>query len=398
MTPAERTKLRQATREGFQRTQRDFAFDALGSDSYQSAKLVWFWFNHFNVFWQKAQVGLYVRSYLNDAIQSNFLGNFSNLLFSTLTHPAMLLYLDNSQNRMGRVNENYARELLELHTLGVADGYYSQSDVKEIARLLTGFRVTRPAISLQTPDGSDIERGRAVYEPNRQDPGPWMVMGRSISSSGLDSVNELVRFLSEHPGTAQNIARKLSVFVVGDCVPESLVSRAAETFMSSNGDLRKVTEFLLQASRTIGIEECPPSFTTPVTYIIRAIRWLGAGSHVRDPKPVIRWMAALGQPLFASRTPNGYSLYGRDWLSPGQLTQRIDISQEMVASIPKLFLNSSSISDVWKQPLTQLWLSRLSPRQRKTIDGARAGAERLTLLLASPAAMYRHPGDFYASA
>src|SRR5256885_4542743 len=177
-------------------------------------QMTWFWMNHFNVFQYKANLRVLVADYEERAIRPHALGRFRDLLGATARHSAMLIYLDNAQNAANRINENYARELMELHTLGV-DGGYTQRDVQELARILTGFVV---------------REGWFEFIPGRHDYGDKLLLGRTILGRGAAEVDEALDLLAQHPATARFICRKLALFFVSDDPSEVLVERLASTF------------------------------------------------------------------------------------------------------------------------------------------------------------------------
>ncbi len=195
-------------------------------------QMTWFWMNHFNVFQFKANLRVLVADYEERAIRPHALGRFRELLGATARHPAMLIYLDNAQNAANRINENYARELMELHTLGV-DGGYTQRDVQELARVLTGF---------------GVREGLFEFIPGRHDHGNKLLLGRAIRGRGAAEVDEALDLLARHPSTARFICRKLALFLVSDDPSEVLVERLASTFRSTDGDIAAVLRFLLPPS------------------------------------------------------------------------------------------------------------------------------------------------------
>src|SRR5262245_26434540 len=180
--------------------------------------MTWFWFNHFNVFQNKKLVRFLLADYEESAIRPHVLGKFRDLAHAVLTHPAMMVYLDNAENVKGRVNENYARELMELHTLGV-DGGYAQGDVEALARILTGA-------------GIDLSRrGVFAFRPDRDDAGPKVFLGQSFSGpGGFSEIERALDMLCRHPSTAKFISRKLAVYFLSDDPPPEVVERMAETF------------------------------------------------------------------------------------------------------------------------------------------------------------------------
>lgn len=354
--------------------------------------LVIFWFNHFNVFWRKDLVGAALPDYVDGAIRPHASGRFRDLLEACITHPAMLVYLDNTRNVSGRLNENLARELLELHTLGV-DGGYTQADVRETARVLTGLGLRPLHVNATTKlfKGSVI-RGEFMFDPRRHESGVKRVLGRSIEGGGYREVEALFDLLTRHPATAHHIARKLCVFLLGDEPGAECQTHAATVFRESDGDLGK-TIAAIRHWATERKQPSQPSFKDPFRYVTSAVRLLATGRKVQDSRPTRRWLAALGQPLFGCRTPDGYSLYGHDWISAGQLAQRFELAQEMVNTVPRMLDQPQGAAAVLKIPAVRQYMTSLSPASRQVIDKTRTPEQRLALLLSSPEFMYWQAGS-----
>src|SRR3979490_1968359 len=235
-------------------------------------QMTWFWMNHFNVFQYKANLRVLVADYEERAIRPHALGRFRELLGATARHPAMLIYLDNAQNAANRINENYARELMELHTLGV-DGGCTQRDVQELARILTGFSVN---IDRETPNirpamrSQYLRDGLFEFIPGRHDYGDKLLLGRTIRGRGAAEVDEALDLLARHPSTARFICRKLALFFVSDDPSEVLVERPASTFRSSDGDIAAVLRELFASAEfraSLGTK-----FKDPVHYVVSAVR------------------------------------------------------------------------------------------------------------------------------
>lgn len=194
-------------------------------------RLVWFWFNHFSVYGSRSIIPILLPDYLERTLRPHALGRFRDLLSATLRHPAMLRYLDNAQNAVGHLNENYAREIMELHTLGVGGGY-TQHDVEELARILTGFGVNqRPGATKVKPELQPqlVRDGLFEFNPQRHDYGDKVFLGRTIKGRGIAEAEEALDLLCEHPSTARFISRKLATYFVADDPPEDLVGLMAES-------------------------------------------------------------------------------------------------------------------------------------------------------------------------
>jgi uncharacterized protein (DUF1800 family) len=349
--------------------------------------LAWFWFNHFNVFWRKGLVGVALPSYVDEAIRPNILGKFRDLLLATMMHPAMLVYLDNERNIANRINENYARELLELHTLGV-DGGYTQADVQEVARLLTGFglRPLRPVKWSPKQQGLVKERGEFLFNPKDHDFGTKRVLGQTIEGSGYAEAETLADLLVAHPATARHIAGKLCQFLVGDDPPREIADRAVQTFASTQGDIARTVAVIADGNSAAAA--ATRSFKDPYRWVMSSVRLLAGGRVVDDVRPVERWLKALGEPLYGCTTPDGYSLYGKDWLSAGQLTQRFETAREMVDALPRLLGQPTRLEDVVGSEGAKELLARLGGTSSVAVSAATGPRERLALLISSPEFMY----------
>lgn len=360
---------------------------ALQSQNEQIEALVWFWFNHFNVFWNKGLVSVALPDYVDNAIRPHVLGQFKDLLFNTLTHPAMLVYLDNASNIANKINENYARELLELHTLGV-NGGYTQQDVKEVARILTGVRLKPMKPKKYGPNKIHLvrEKGEFMFDPVKHDMKDKAVLGHTIKGSGFDEVETLLDILVRHPSTAKFIAQKLCVYLLGDNPPDATISHAAKAFADSNGNIAKTVD-VIQAHKT-SVNKSTRTFKDPYRFVISAVRLLSGDAPLKHAKPLIRWLNELGEPLFGRSTPDGYSLYGKDWISSGQLIQRFDIAKEMVTVIPRLTQTRIKPEAILERPSTKALVSSLGERSRSSLAKSTDADDKLALLISSPEFMY----------
>ncbi len=291
--------------------------------------MVDFWYNHFNVFARKGLDHLWVGSYEEQAIRPYALGRFRDLLLATARHPAMLFYLDNAQNsapgsrgRDGKelgLNENFAREVMELHTLG-ADGGYTQADVITLARILTGWGLARPNLRLGT--GSAF-----MFDAARHDFSPKVFLGRPIRSSGEAEGEEALGRLASMPATAHHIAFELAQYFVADAPPPALVDRLAARFRESDGDTRAVLKTLF-TSREFR-DSAGKKYKTPDQFVLSAVR--AAGVAVVNPRPLLGAMARLGMPLYGCQTPDGYKNTEAAWLSADATTLRISFATALAA-------------------------------------------------------------------
>jgi uncharacterized protein (DUF1800 family) len=296
--------------------------------------LVDFWMNHFNVFNGKAQERQLITSFERDAIRPNVFGHFRDLLLATARHPAMLLYLDNWQSQSPRddirppigpngtplprpgLNENYGRELLELHTLGV-DGGYTQSDVIAVARAFTGWTIY------------DLARyAEYQFNPAWHDRKEKIVLGRTLSAGrgeqdGLDVIDMLAR----HPSTAKFISKKLAQRFVADAPPASLVDRMAATFTKTDGDLRAVLQTMFASPEFFSEGAWRAKFKSPLEVVVSAARALNA--DVTDTFVLAQRIADLGQPLYGKVEPTGYPNTGETWASSAGILGRIDFASAL---------------------------------------------------------------------
>jgi uncharacterized protein (DUF1800 family) len=293
--------------------------------------MVDFWFNHFNVYAGKGLDRALVSSYERDAIRPYVLGRFRDLLGATAKHPAMLFYLDNwlsaapgyqpPRNRGGPaanatgLNENYARELMELHTLGV-DGGYTQRDVTELARMLTGWTFNPKDL---------VRRGNAFrFDERRHDMGDKEWLGRHVGGRGQGEGEWALDILAAHPATAKHIAFELAQYFVADQPPPALVDRVAKRFLDTQGDIRATLKTLFSSPEFWEASQFDAKFKTPYQYVISAVR--AADLHPVNPRPLMGALSGLGMPLYGCQTPDGYKNTEEAWLSPDALTRRINFA------------------------------------------------------------------------
>ena len=299
--------------------------------------MVDFWYNHFNVFSGKGVDRALVTSYERDAIRPYALGNFRDLLGATAKHPAMLYYLDNAVssaptagdegNAKGKgkgkargVNENYARELMELHTLGV-DGGYTQKDVTELARMLTGWTYDQRRL---------IRNGETFrFDAGRHDRGTKTWLGREIPAAGQAEGEYALNVLALHPTTAHHISWELAQYFVSDNPPPALVDRMARTWLDSKGDIRSVLKTLFASPEFMSTESAGAKFKTPYQYVVSAVR--AGDAPLVNVGPLVNTMAQLGMPLYGCQTPDGYKNTQDAWLNPDALTRRITFATALAS-------------------------------------------------------------------
>jgi uncharacterized protein (DUF1800 family) len=311
---------------------------AVLSDRQLEEVMVDFWFNHFNVFAQKGPVQWMVPAYEREAIRPHALGHFRDLLLATARHPAMLFYLDNWLSTRddfiapaGRfkgtkrgINENYARELMELHTLGV-DGGYTQRDVTEVARCFTGWSIDRP------------DRGGAfLFRQRTHDQGTKVVLGKRIpSGGGIEDGERVIDILARHPSTAHFIATKLARRFVSDDPSAALVDRAARVFRDTDGDIRAVLATIFTSSEFFSAETYRAKIKTPLEAVVSAARAVGTqvdppGERAEDSPGgalvLARRIGRLGSPLYQAQPPTGYADRAEAWVNSGALLGRMNFA------------------------------------------------------------------------
>jgi uncharacterized protein (DUF1800 family) len=331
-------------------------------------RLVWFWSNHFCVAADKdvAMVGAYER----EAIRPNVLGRFADLLQAVESHPAMLLYLDNVQsmgadsiagiNRDKGLNENLARETLELHTVGVHGGY-TQVDVTNFAKVLTGWTWTRP--------DDPVHGGEFVFMHRLHEPREQTVLGKSYPDTGIDQGRAVLAELARHPATARHIAEKLVRHFVADDPPPPLTAKLAKTFADTHGDLKQVARTLVTADESWTAPRT--KLKPPAEWIAGVIRLAGAQAEIPIGR-IMNAQVALGAPLWRPPAPNGYSDNEAAWIDG--IPRRIDIATEFAsrAHADPLELLESGLG-----PLA-------SPQTRDTVARAESRSQALALLVMTP--------------
>ena len=305
-------------------------FDAAaGADIGFVERLAWFWSNHFCVSADKdvATAGPYER----EAIRPHLLGHFADLLQAVESHPAMLFYLDNVEsmgadsiagiNRDKGLNENLARETLELHTLGVRSGY-SQADVTSFANILTGWTWVHP----DDPDHG----GEFIFVKRLHQPGDQTVLGKSYPDTGVDQGRAVLADLARHPATAQHIAQKLARHFVADEPPPTLVAKLAKTFKDSDGHLKELAKVLIMADESWTPQR--QKLKTPAEWVAGVVRLTGAQANIPIGR-IMNAQATLGEPLWRPPEPNGYPDTEAAWIDG--VPHRIDIASEFAGRVPR---------------------------------------------------------------
>lgn len=357
---------------------------AANSNNQLQEVLTDFWFNHFNVSITKGDCAQFIPAYERDVIRPNVLGDFRTLLMATTKSPAMLLYLDNftsagtndgfdmslkgrpalqkmQQNKKNNnqgLNENYAREIMELHTLGV-DGGYTQSDVTQAARVLTGWTIFPftdygPASNMKKAIqrfGEDkltekgfVHEGDFLFAVNRHDDKEKVVLGKKFAAGGgYEEGVDLLKMLAAHPSTAKFISKKLAVRFVNDNPPASLVDRMAKTFADKKGDLKQVLITLASSPEFWSKEALREKTKSPFELAISSVRSLDA--TVRMPFQLNNWITKMGQKIYFYQAPTGYPDRGQYWINTGSLLNRMNFGLALATQkIPGITFNLASLN------------------------------------------------------
>jgi hypothetical protein len=271
--------------------------------------MVEFWSDHFNIYIEKGN-GFYLKTVDDrEVIRKHALGSFRDLVWASAHSPAMMIYLDNQSNEKSHPNENYARELMELHTLGV-DGGYTQQDVMEFARCLTGWNVKE-----------HFWLGDFVFKEELHDTGVKHVLGLTIQPSGIQEAEQVIEMLVTHPSTAKFISTKLARRFIADEPPQALIEKAAQTFLNTKGDIKSVLRVILLD----GLALAQPKYKRPANYVLSALRMLNAETDAIAPQ---EHLLRMGQSYFSWPTPDGYPDQGESW--QGNLMPRWQFAFELI--------------------------------------------------------------------
>jgi uncharacterized protein (DUF1800 family) len=396
----EKKAAQQAYQQELNRLAKEAATRSLLRDLYSPNQLqeqmTWFWMNHFNVFQGKNNLRLMVGDYEEYAIRPHALGKFRDLLSATIHHPAMLRYLDNEQNSSGHINENYARELMELHTLGLDSGY-SQRDVQELARILTGLGVNigpnSPSVRRDL-QAQYFRQGLFEFNPNRHDYGDKQFLGQVLRGRGLGELDEAIDRLSRNPATARFISRKLAAFFVADEPSTALVNQLAQTFQRTDGDIAATLNILFHSAefnRSLGHE-----FKDPVHYVVSSVRFVYNERPILNSGPMLNWLSRMAEPLYGRQTPDGYPMNELAWASSGQMSTRFEIAKAIGSGSAGLFKTDSpqpqeqaAFPQLSNALYFQYLQKTLSAQTRQVLEQAGSSQEWNTFLLSSPEMMHR---------
>ncbi len=335
-------------------------------------RLVWFWSNHFCVSADKGPTRALCGAFEREAIRPYIAGHFADMLLAVESHPAMLIYLDNARSigpdsiaglrQHKGLNENLAREILELHTLGVRTGY-TQDDVTNFAKVITGWSIT--PLKNGAPSAGEFN-----FNPRMHEPGAQTIMGKTYAESSVGQGRAVLRDLAQHPATAQHIATKLARHFIADDPPSALVERLAKRFHNTGGDLKEVAKTLVTS---------PEAWAAPREKLKRPGEWLlaslrASGLEPKDVRPLIQAQNLMGEPLWRPPAPNGFSDNNAAWMDG--LAQRLDIANRFGQRVPTQ-LEPDALVEVSLGPLA-------SDETRKTVKRAESRSQAVALLLMAP--------------
>jgi uncharacterized protein (DUF1800 family) len=350
-------------------------YRAVLSNRQLEEQLVDFWYNHFNVFLEKGADRFLVPSYERDSIRPYVLGRFRDLLEATASSPAMLFYLDNWQSatpqppppgkaaprRASRgLNENYARELMELHTLGV-DGGYTQKDIIEVARCFTGWTIRDPRAG-----------GSFFYNDRMHDKGEKVVLGVTIpAGGGKEDAEKVLDILAAHPSTAKFISSKLARRFVADDPPPALIERMAKTFRESRGDIREVMKTMITSKEFFSQGAYRAKVKSPFEMIASAVR--ATGADVDFAAPLVNQIAQLGEPLYRKLEPTGYSSANAEWMNSASLLARLNFALALAQNrLPGVRVDQSRFVSDPLQVARQVLFTNPTAPTREAIERALA--------------------------
>jgi uncharacterized protein (DUF1800 family) len=340
---------------------------AVYSDRQLEEVMTDFWYNHFNVFINKGPDRYMITAYERDVIRPHVFGKFKDLLVATAKSPAMLFYLDNWQsvgphsqlavfgnqrrqfrrgpfgtiyqvpprpqankNRPSGLNENYAREIMELHTLGV-DGGYTQRDVTELAKVLTGWSIDQPQ-----------QGGGFRFNDRAHEPGPKYVLGHKIGDHGESEGMEMLDVLAHHPSTAKFISKKLAMRFVSDNPPQSLIDRMSETFREKDGDIRDVLRTMFNSPEFWAADAYRAKVKTPLEFVASSAR--ASGADVQNAMPLVQLLNRMGMPLYGMQPPTGYSMKAEAWVNSSALLTRMNFALQLgTGKLPGTSLDAQAL-------------------------------------------------------
>ncbi|MFT3742847.1 MAG: DUF1800 family protein [Pyrinomonadaceae bacterium] len=360
---------------------------AVYSERQLGEMVVDFWENHFSIYGNKDATRWMMTSFDRDVIRPFSMGRFRDLLGATAKSPAMLFYLDNWQSSLlkeypatkdkparksGGINENYARELLELHTMGV-DGGYTQKDVQEVARCFTGWSIRKPN-----------EEGLFVYNPGNHDNGEKTVLGVKIpAGGGIADGERVLDILAKNPKTAQFISTKLARRFLGDNPSPVVIDRATKTFLATDGSIRETLRTIITSPQFFNTASFQTKVKSPFEFVASSLRITSAETD--GQKPVLDWITKMGQPVYGRLTPDGYPDKSSEWLSSNDLLARFNFASALTMNTIKgTTVNAAKLTSDNKTPLPRTEFARrmiIGTVSDKTL----AAIEKLTIDQPPPA-------------
>jgi uncharacterized protein (DUF1800 family) len=402
-----RMAINQTGNQAVYETARRHLMRALDSPSQLREQMTWFWMNHFSVFSGKANIRWTLGEYEDRAIRPRALGSFRDLVMATLTSPAMLEYLDNAQSAASKINENYARELMELHTLGVSGGpsgsRYTQQDVQELARVLTGVGLNFTDMTPRLPAAMQslyVRRGLFEFNPARHDMGAKTVLGTTIHGKGFDEVEQAVTLLCRQPATARFITTRIAQYFIADDPPHALVEKMTRTFQKTDGSIAAVLRVMFLDKDFAAALNAPSTkvekFKDPMQFVVSSLRLAYEGKTFTNYHPVVNWLQQLGEPLYGRVTPDGYPLTEPAWTSSGQMVRRFEIARAIGSGNAGLFNaedNTPLPGTGFPMLSSRLYYDSIEPalgvKTRQALERTSSQQEWNTILLASPDWMER---------
>lgn len=403
------TSARDAAKKDFQMYRRDLyrqsaeieLLRAIYGGNQLKEQMVWFWLNHFSVYAPKGSVGLFTTDYEENVIRPHALGKFKDLVMATLESPAMQLYLDNAKNVRGKTNENYARELMELHTLGVNAGY-TQQDVQQLALILTGAGIV-PQRDEGMVNGLDrsffhrrpgmVRNGLFIFSPGKHDFSEKPFLGQTIQGSGFDEIKQAVDLIVQQPACATFVSRQLAQYFVADDPPPALIDAMTQTFQRTDGNIAAVLRTMFLSKYITA--SYGRKFKDPTQFLVSAMRLSYDGKPISNADPLVNWLNQMTEPVYGHVTPDGWPTDNASWSSSGQMAKRFDVARAIGSGRNKLFASADGQVTHADPPMLNSTLFQetlaptLSAATRDALGNAASQVEWNTFLLSSPDFNYR---------
>ncbi len=399
--PVEKQPAAQAYQAALTATARQAAgrhiLRALYAPSQLREQMTWFWFNHFNVHQYKSDIRPMLADYEEQAIRPHALGRFRNLLGATARHPAMLRYLDNAENYAGHINENFAREIMELHTMGEGSAY-TQQDIQELARILTGDGITtRTDVPKLKPElqAQYVRAGLFEFNPGRHDYGDKVFLGQTIKGSGQMELDQAMDIIARNPATIRRMSQQMAVFFLGATPSEPVVRAMEAAWQKTDGDIAAILSTLFHSEAFTNPDFSTGRFKDPVHYVFSALRLAYGDRVILNTLPAQNWLNRLAQGLYNKETPDGYPSSEASWNGPGQLAVRFEVARQIGTGSAGLF--KPDMPNAVDQPgfprlQNAYYFDRLratlAASTRNALDRAISPQDWNTLFLASPDFMY----------